>query len=306
VELRQLTIFQAVAKTLSFTRAAEHLSYSQSNVTSQVQALEHEFGTPLFERLGRRVVLTEAGTRFLPYAERLIQLAAEARSAMTEGAEPGGSLMIGACEVLCTYRLPAVLQSFRKRFPNVKLAIDSTHCSDLPAKLSRGAIDMAFIFDRYELTDEFEHEELATEPLTLVVPADHRLSSQGSIPLRALDGERLLVNQPGCGHREFLEDALARSGTRVDLPLEFNSDEAIKQCVRSGIGVAFLPLLTVRDELEAGTLVALDVIGLEVSMPLRVAWHKHKWHSPAFDAFVALAKERLRRPADTSPDALAS
>ncbi len=306
MELRQLVTFGAVAKALSFTRAAEHLSYSQSNVTSQIQALEREFGTPLFERLGRRVVLTAAGTRFLPYAERLVQLAAEARSAMTEGAEPSGSLMIGACEVLCTYRLPSVLQAFRKRFPKVKLAIDSTHCSDLPAKLSRGAIDMAFIFDRYTLTDEFEHEVLAMEPLMLVVPADHRLGGEGPIALRALDGERLLVGQRGCGHREFLEETLARNGTRVDVPLEFNSDEAIKQCVRSGIGVAFLPLLSVRDELEAGSLVAVEVTGMEVSMPLRVAWHKHKWHSPAFDAFVALAKEQLRRLADTTPDALAS
>lgn len=306
MELRQLTIFQAVAKTLSFTRAAEHLSYSQSNVTAQIQALEREFGTPLFERLGRRVVLTAAGTRFLPYAERLMQLAAEARSVTTEGSEPSGALMIGACEVLCTYRLPAVLQSFRKHFPKVKLAIDSTHCCDLPAKLSRGAIDMAFIFDRYALTDEFEHEVLATEPLTLVVPADHRLSGEARIPLRALEGERLLVGQAGCGHREFLEETLARGGARVDLTLEFNSDEAIKQCVRAGIGLAFLPLLTVRGELAAGTLVALDVAGLEVSMPMRIAWHKHKWHSSAFDAFVALAKDELRRPADTSPDALAS
>jgi DNA-binding transcriptional LysR family regulator len=199
-----------------------------------------------------------------------------------------------------------VLQAFRKRFPQVKLAIDSTHCSELPAKLSRGAIDMAFIFDRYSLTDEFEHEVLATEPLTLVVPADHRLASEGSIPLRALDGERLLVGQPGCGHREFLEETLARSGTRMDLTLEFNSDEAIKQCVRSGIGLAFLPLLTVEHELESRALVALEVAGLQVSMPVRVAWHKHKWHSPAFDAFVSLAKDELQRLADTTASALAS
>jgi DNA-binding transcriptional LysR family regulator len=300
VELRQLTIFQAVARTLSFTKAAEQMSYSQSNVTAQIQALEREFGTPLFERLGKRVVLTEAGTRFLPYADRLEQLAAEARSAMAEGAQPSGSLMIGACEVLCTYRLPAVLQAFRKRHPAVKIGIDSTHCSDLPAKLSRGAIDMAFIFDQRPLTDEFENEILANETLVLVVPSDHRLSLERHVPLRALEGERLLVGEPGCGHREFLEETLARSGTRVDMTLEFNSDEAIKQCVCSGIGVAFLPLLTVRNELAAGSLVPIDVAGLQVSMPLRIAWHKHKWHSRAFEAFAALAKDELRRAAQST------
>lgn len=306
MELRQLTTFQAVAKTLSFTRAAEALSYSQSNVTSQIQALEREFGMPLFERLGRRVVLSEAGTRFLPYAERLVQLAAEAQSAMIEGPEIGGSLMIGACEVLCTYRLPAVLQAFRRQYPQVKLAIDSTHCSELPGKLSRGAIDMAFIFDRYVLTEDFACEQLATEPLTLVVPADHRLSGEGSIALRALEGERLLVGQPGCGHREYLQETLERHGTRVDMTLEFNSDEAIKQCVRAGIGLAFLPLLTVRNELDTGSLVALDVAGLEVSMPLRIAWHRNKWHSPAFDAFVSLAKDQLLRLADPRFETIAS
>jgi DNA-binding transcriptional LysR family regulator len=293
MDLRQLATFQAVAKTLSFTRAAERLAYSQSNVTAQIQALEREFGAQLFDRLGRRITLTDAGTRLIPYVERLLMIAEEARNAMNGTGSVSGSVMIGSCETVCTYRLPAMLQAFHKRNPLVKLAIDSAHCIDLPGKLSRGEVDLAFILDHRPIAPEYEVESLATEPMAFVVPSDHRLSGERRIPLAAVDGERVLVGQSGCGYREIIETALARTGTHADMTLEFNSDEAIKQCVRSGIGVALLPLMSLQAELAAGTLVAIEVEELNVDVALRMAWHRDKWRSPAFEAFTATARTLL-------------
>src|SRR5215210_5308545 len=117
MELRQLETFRAVAGPLSFTRAAVTLGYAQSSVTAQIQALEAELGVALFDRLGRRVALTEAGQRLLEYADRLLSLADEARAAVAEGAEPAGTLTVGAPETVLTYRLPRVLQRYRATFP---------------------------------------------------------------------------------------------------------------------------------------------------------------------------------------------
>src|SRR5438046_264194 len=110
MELRQLETFRVVATQLSFTRAAATLDYAQSSVTAQIQSLELELGVRLFDRLGRRVALTDAGERLLEYAERLLSLADEARAALADGAEPAGTLTIGAPETVMTYRLPSVLR----------------------------------------------------------------------------------------------------------------------------------------------------------------------------------------------------
>src|SRR2546421_3651462 len=105
MDLRQLNTFRLVATTLSFTRAAAALSYAQSSVTAQIQSLEDELGVQLFDRLGRRVALTDAGLRLLRYADRLLDLAEEARAAVADGGDPLGSLCISAPETLCIYRL---------------------------------------------------------------------------------------------------------------------------------------------------------------------------------------------------------
>src|SRR5437667_9141173 len=120
MELRQLTTFRMVATTLSFSRAAQILNYVQSSVTTQIQVLEEELGVRLFDRLGKRVALTDAGKRFLPYAEKILSLSEEARQAVADEEVPTGSLTISASETLCTYRLPALLRQFHDRFPQVK------------------------------------------------------------------------------------------------------------------------------------------------------------------------------------------
>src|SRR5215211_6256009 len=142
MELRQLETFRTVAAELSFTRAASALDYAQSSVTAQIQALEAELDVRLFDRLGRRVALTDAGTRLLEYAERLLSLAEEARTALADGGEPAGSLTIGAPETIMTYRLPSVLQGFRTRFPRVRLVFRPTPNAELQRAIGDGSLDV--------------------------------------------------------------------------------------------------------------------------------------------------------------------
>ena len=121
MEVRQLQIFRALAEELNFTRTAERVHTVQSNVTTQIKALEQERGVPLFDRLGRKVVLTDAGRRFLPFAEKALDAMEHGQRAVACGSEPSGPLKIGAPESIVTYRLPPVLNVFRKRFPHVEI-----------------------------------------------------------------------------------------------------------------------------------------------------------------------------------------
>ena len=141
MEHKQLRTFRTVARTLSFTRAASELGYVQSNVTAQVKALERELGVPLFDRLGRTVVLTDAGRILLRYAERLLDLEEEARAAVAGDSEPAGTLVVGASPSLSAYQLPRLLRSFRSRFPRVRLSFRPTPHAELGGRVADGSLD---------------------------------------------------------------------------------------------------------------------------------------------------------------------
>src|SRR5215470_17153978 len=151
MELRHLATFRAVARSLSFTRAAAELGYVQSALTAHVKALEAELGVQLFDRTGRRIVLTDSGMRLLGYAEDILELAREAALAAGRSGQPEGPVTISAPEVLCTYRLPAVIRQLHEQHPGVRVVFRSTTTGALDAELeralTRGEIDVAFVLE---------------------------------------------------------------------------------------------------------------------------------------------------------------
>src|SRR5579863_5691965 len=130
MEVRQLQIFRVLADELNFTRTEEKVHTVQSNITAQIRALEDELGVPLFDRLGRRVTLTDAGRRFLPFAEKALAAMEEGQRAIQAGAEPSGPLRVGSPESILAYRLPPVLRAFRDKFPHVELSFGPEGCLD--------------------------------------------------------------------------------------------------------------------------------------------------------------------------------
>lgn len=293
MEFRQLITFRAVAEHLSFTRAAEALRYAQSSVTAQIQALEEELGAPLFERLGKRVVLNPAGQRFLQYSERLLRLADEARLAVQTGDEPTGQLTIGAPESLCTYRLPPVLRQFRARFPRVQLIFRPGLCSEMRRTIGDGSFDAVFTLEPPVQQPNLLVRPLVPEPMCVITQPDHRLTRLARVGPRDLEGEPALVTEAGCSYREHFETALSAAGVRVTTTLEFGSVEAIKQCVMAGLGIATLPAMTVAAEVAQGRLAVLPWVGPEWGLVTQVAWHKDKWLSPALRAFLQVTGEVL-------------
>lgn len=293
MELRQLATFRVVARTLSFTRAAEALDYAQSSVTAQVQALEEDFGVHLFERLGKRIALTEAGERLLTYADKLLGLADEARAVVPAGDEPRGKLVIGAPESLCAYRLPPVLSQMRARFPHVQLVFRPYTCSETRRAILDGLLDVGLLLEEPLRAPGLIIEPLVDEPLCILTYPDHPLARQARVEASALAGEPILVTEAGCSYRVLLERILADAGARMETTIEFGSVEAIKQCVMAGMGLTILPQVAVAAELEQGRLVPVPLRGHDLCIATQLAWHKDKWLSPSLRAFLGLTREVL-------------
>lgn len=291
MELRHLTTFRTVAKTGSFTRTAQALGYVQSSVTAHIQALEHELGLPLFDRLGKQVTLTAAGRRFLSYAMQLLELAEEAKHSITIVEEPLGKLTISAPESLCTYWLPGLLRAARDRFPQLRLVFRPAPVADLRRLVRDGELDVAFLLDEPLQMSHLSAETLMHEEIVLVAAPDHHLVAAPMVQPRDLADETLLLTEVGCTYRVLFERALAAGGIAVRETLEFNSVEAIKQCVAAGMGIAVLPARTVARELDTRRLAVLAWAGAPLAVTTQMVWHAQRWQSPALQALLGLARD---------------
>ncbi|MES5824355.1 LysR family transcriptional regulator [Streptomyces sp. RG80] len=258
MELRLLVTFEKVATVLSFTRAAAELKYAQSSVTGQVRALEDSLGTPLFDRLGSRIRLTEAGERLLPYARQIIELSEEARAAVVDAEEPSGALAVGTMESLTSYRLPPLLELFHHRYPKVRLSLRTTLGDETRQALRQGTYDVGFLMEPETEHAGLESRVLAPEPLVLVAAPGHPLAGRApGLKTEDLAEVQLVGTEPGCPYRDLFESELVhRTGTPPPF-MEFGTIEATKRGVAGGLGIALLPRVTVAGELASGVLAEL-------------------------------------------------
>ncbi|WP_035864119.1 LysR family transcriptional regulator, partial [Kitasatospora cheerisanensis] len=263
MELRHLRTFRTVARTLNFTRAAAELNYAQSSVTEQVQALEAELGAKLFDRGGRRLTLTPAGERLVEYADRMLLLAEEARLAVEEeDRQPGGRLVVGGLETLCSHRLPAVLAPYRREFPRVQVTVRQGSRGELYDWVRRGEIDVALTFGPAPRDEAVASETLAGERLVVVTPVGHRLSGYPQLGGPELRGEPFLATPPGCGFREMLDaliDSLGPDAPVIDT--ELAGIAALCQCAAAGLGCALLPELAATGPAGRGEVAAVPLTG---------------------------------------------
>lgn len=295
MESRHLFTFLVVVEAGSFTRAAQQLDYAQSSVTAQIQALEAEIGLPLFDRIGRRIVLTDAGRRLLPYAQEIAKIHDMAKNALHPEAEMAGSLKIGAPESLAAFRLPEVIRHYRQRYPQVQIVLKPGQCWELRDLVRSGELDVAFLLQPEVEDRDLNIETLIHEPMALVAPADHPLSREAEVVPAQLKEQTILHTESGCSYRTLFEHYLNRHGVFPDPNLEFWSIEAIKQCVMSGLGISFLPLISVRSELAEGKLVKLNWNDESQRVATQLALHRKKWRSPALDQFVSMVRTQAER-----------
>ncbi|MGN6651247.1 LysR family transcriptional regulator [Trinickia sp.] len=298
MDLAALTIFRAVVRENGVTRAAAKLNRVQSNVTMRVKQLEQQLGAELFVREGRRLVLTPAGRTLLPYAERLLALADEARHALRED-RPRGRLALGAMESTAATRLPRVLAAYHQRWPEVELELATGTTGCLIERVREFEIDAALVAtppDSSVLTDEFESVAVFAEELVMVTPRGHRaIGAANDIALSTL-----IAFERGCAYRSYVERWYAEHGLRPARTLELGSYHAIIACVAAGAGVAVAPRSVLDLHPASAQDVAIHPLGRLGAVPTLLIWRRGHG-SAALDALrEALATEGRNA---TAPDA---
>lgn len=295
MENKQLITFKVAAETLNFTHTAKMLNFAQSSITAQIKSLETELGTPLFERLGKRLILTEAGRKFQLYVDKMIKLNEEAKMAIAGDGESSGTLIIGAQESQCIYRLPPILMEFKKQYPNVKVIFKPAHSDEMARReLQEGLLDIAFIMDTSKPRDALQIECLTQEQIKMVVCPDHPLLAKSNVDPKELENETFLLTESGCSYRTLLEDSFRSVEVYPKNKFEFSSIEAIKQCVIAGLGIAVLPEMAVEEDIRAGKMKELAWSNTLSPIFTQIAWHKDKLMSPPLRAFVELTHHTFK------------
>lgn len=288
MELQQIRTFRMVAATGSFTRAAEALHFAQSSVTAQIQALEGSLDVQLFQRLPRKVVLTDPGRRFLKVADAMLQLADQARQVVRAQEAFQGPLTLSAPVTLCTHWLPKVFRDFRRTCPEVRLVFRPTPFTELRRLVGDGTLDLAFVLEEPIRESSLVVEPLFPVPMRLAAPRGHRLAAMAAVRASDLQGESVLLTELGCSYRNLFEHALIAAGVHPGETLEFESVEAIKQCVMAGLGIAVLPELAIRREVAQGR---LKVLSWQEAPMVVLAQAVHRPEArPAVQAFLELAR----------------
>jgi len=285
---KQLETFLLASKTLNLTETARRLNYAQSSITSHIKRLEEELGYDLFERFGKKIILTPQGTLFQEKAFQLLRL-------MTEAKDIGNqqlTLTVGIQEGQCIYFIPPILSAFRHEYPDIKLAFRPANSNEkVVDELVNGSFDIGFTTDIRENEYQLNIEKLIEEEVLFVCSSSHPLLKSMPVSLHDLANEASLLTENGCSY-QFMLDYFLKNGGVVPLNLiSFNSIEAIKECVELNTGIAVLPESTVKNEIENGTLQRLE---LEEELPptgTYLAYHKDKRLSPHLKRFIELALE---------------
>jgi DNA-binding transcriptional LysR family regulator len=284
-------VFQAVAAHLSFSRAAEELSISQPGVTFHIKGLEKEYGTELFERVGKRLYLTDAGRTLATYVQRMAIMEAEAREAVEElkGLE-SGLLVVGASATIGIYLLPEVVGEFRNRHPGIKVSLRVGNKRHTIERLLRNEVDFGLVAGPVADPALIAEPYLDDELLVIVSPA-HRFARESLVYPGELRRETFLVRESGSGTQELMEERLTQLGVSPADTMQLGSTEAIKQAVAANLGISVASRYSVEAELESGRLCAANLPSLQMQRRLLLLHHKDKRLSRTAVAFRLLLQE---------------
>ncbi|MDB5840180.1 MAG: Transcriptional regulatory protein LysR family [Herminiimonas sp.] len=282
--LRQLKVFETVARNLSYSRAAEELHLTQPAVSTQVKTLEGHVGLPLFEQLGKKIYLTPAGTELLHFSREIIQKFQEAEEALTQFKGISGGKLNVAVISAGDYFFPRLLVEFARRHAGVTLNLTVHNREELLGLLANNLTDLAIMVRPPKDLDTM-HESFAPHPYVIVAPPDHPLANKKRISMATLKREPFVVREKGSDTWNSMEEGFGEHLASLNIAMEIKSTETIKQAVIAGMGISFLSAHTISLELQAGSLAILDVQGFPVMLNWYVVHRKNKRLPPVALAF---------------------
>lgn len=294
MDINQLEVLVTVARERSFSRAAEILERTQPAVSQAIRRLEAEIGETLFDRSSKDGTLTFAGEVLVGYAKQMLNLRNAAGSAIRDlrGLHKG-KVTISANEHTVFCILP-VIQAFRERHPNIKIEVQRGVASRIPKEITAREVELGVISFKPN-DDTLRSIPILTDELKLIVAPTHHLAERRTVSVRELGDEIFIAHNAISPYRRKVIETFEKNKTRLNIAVELPSLEAIKRLVETGAGVALVPKLAARNEIENGQLAGLSVTEMKLERKLNIVYRKNSVLSHAAEAFLAVAKETSRR-----------
>ena len=282
--LRQLQVFEKVATHLNYSRAAEELYLSQPAVSMQIKQLEGHIGLPLFEQMGKKIFLTEAGRELFHYSRSIAQQLAEMEAVFDQMKGLGHGKLTLSVVNTANYFTPKLLAKFCQRHPGVNVNLEVANRDAVLKQLADNSTDLAIMGQPPDGLD-ISAEPFLDNPLVVIAAPDNPLAKLKRIKLARLAQETFLSREPGSGTRSAMERVFAEHQIQPRISMEMETNEAIKQAVQAGMGLGILSLHSIELELETGRLAMLNVEHFPLQRQWFVAHRSHKRLSEAALAF---------------------
>ena len=296
MDLWQLHIFSKVVEQRSFSKAGKIVHLTQPTVSSHIKELEAHLGCRLIDRLAKEAVPTREGQLLYEYALKMIALRDEVETAISRFRDQiSGSLLVGGSTIPGGYILPQAIGEFLQRHPDVNPAMKVADTLDIIRGLLTGELEIGVVGAR--LTDRpILQQKLLEDEMRLILPPGHRWSESRQVTVDMLTGEKFIIRESGSGTLKSLIENLQADGHRLEdfrIVAELGSTEAVVSGVKSGVGLSIISPIAVSEELQAGTLIALPIQGIDLKRSFYLTRHKYRSLSPPAQAFAQHLLDRF-------------
>jgi Transcriptional regulator len=284
--LRHFKIFVTVCDTMNMTAAGEKLYLSQSAVSQAVAELEKYYDTRLFDRLSKKLYLTQSGRKLLSYARHIVHMNEETELEMRMLQECG-YIRIGASVTVCTCILPKIVAKFQKIKLNAKTEVYENNTENIENMLLQDQIDIGVVEGIIHSSDIIT-TPFMQDRLVLICGKQHRFHNRASVSITALENENFIIREPGSGTRNTFEEVMNSHHIRWHAGWTCNNTDTIKRAVAEGLGISVISERAVQNEIERGELIKLTVDNIEFLRDFTICYHKNKFLSEIMKQFISV------------------
>ena len=290
---KSLVTFKTILEVGSFQKAADKLGYTQSTVTFQIKQLEEELALKLFEKIGRRMELTQAGKDIMPYIDMILQGAEKISNYGKSLSEISGSLKLAIPDSILIYNMQPFMQAFTHEAPNVQLIVNSIQSGEINQSIADGTADIGINCEKDSYPDSVVHKKLGKYKAVLVASPFANNNLLDFITPHQRKPISLICNEPDGYYQLDMDKYLSEKDILLNPPMKVQSIEAVKRCVMNNLGIAVVPTYSIGEELKNGSLMPIKTELDEKEYNSFYIYHKNKWISPQMELALNLLKKYL-------------
>lgn len=292
---KNLITLKTILETGSFQNAADKLNYTQSTVTFQMKQLEEELSIKLFEKIGRKMELTQAGKDILPYVETILQATVQINNYGKSLSEITGTLRLAIPDSILIYNMQSLIQAFLHKAPNIQLVINSLPSDEINHAIINGIADIGIDCDKGNYPDTIIHKLLSPFRACLVAAPFADTKELDFISPHQRKSLSMICNEPNSNYQRGITEYLERKDIILNPYMKMQSIEAVKRSVMNNLGIAYVPIFAIREELKNGSLIQIKTELDERMYTSVCVYHKNKWISPQMQLVLQLLDDREER-----------